>query len=65
MHLFADLKNKTALITGCGRRTGIGFAIAEKLALCGTHIILTDLGVTSGGNSKMPPGVDSQKRWCR
>jgi NAD(P)-dependent dehydrogenase (short-subunit alcohol dehydrogenase family) len=60
MPLFTDLKNKTAMITGCGRRTGIGYAIAEKLALCGTHIILTDLGITSGDNNKMPPGIDRE-----
>jgi len=51
--VFPDMKNKTALITGCGRRTGIGYAIAEKLAQCGTHIILTDLGAT-------PDAVDGE-----
>lgn len=47
--MFHDLKDKTALITGCGRRTGIGYAIAEKLAQCGTHTILTDLGIPPDG----------------
>lgn len=58
--MFADLKNKTALITGCGRRTGIGYAIAEKLALCGTHLILTDLGVAPDGNRQAAPGIDEE-----
>ena len=58
--MFADLKNKTALITGCGRRTGIGYAIAEKLALCGTNVILTELGVTAGGNSQAGPAIDEE-----
>jgi NAD(P)-dependent dehydrogenase (short-subunit alcohol dehydrogenase family) len=43
MRVLPDLKNKIALITGCGRRTGIGYAIAEKLARYGTHTILSDL----------------------
>jgi len=30
--MYDDLKGKTAFITGAGKRTGIGFAIAEKLA---------------------------------
>ena len=39
-----DLIGKTALITGAGKRTGIGFAIARKLASLGTQVILADLG---------------------
>jgi len=51
--LYADLEGKTALITGSGKRTGIGYAIAEKLAACGSNIIIADLG----GNPKETPGV--------
>ncbi len=32
--MYNDLKGKTALITGSGKRSGIGFAIAEKLSSC-------------------------------
>jgi NAD(P)-dependent dehydrogenase (short-subunit alcohol dehydrogenase family) len=42
--MYSDLKAKTALVTGSGKRTGIGFAIAEKLASCGANIIIADLG---------------------
>ncbi len=42
--MYADLKDKTALITGAGKRSGIGFSIAEKLASCGANIIIADLG---------------------
>lgn len=45
--MYKDLKNKTALITGSGKRTGIGYAIAEKLASCGANVIVTDLGQDS------------------
>jgi NAD(P)-dependent dehydrogenase (short-subunit alcohol dehydrogenase family) len=59
--MYEDLQNKTALITGSGKRSGIGFAIAEKLAACGTNVIVTDLGrkpepsdgVRTGTNEEM------------
>lgn len=51
--LYTDLKGKTALITGSGKRSGIGYAIAEKLAACGSNIIIADLG----GTPKETPGV--------
>ncbi len=39
-----DLRGKTALVTGAGKRTGIGYAIAERLAACGCSLIVADLG---------------------
>ncbi|MGB9699858.1 MAG: SDR family NAD(P)-dependent oxidoreductase [Thermodesulfobacteriota bacterium] len=42
--MYADLRGKTALITGSGKRTGIGYAIAEKLAFCKANVIIADLG---------------------
>ncbi len=42
--MYEDLKDKTALITGAGKKNGIGFAIAENLASSGCHVILADLG---------------------
>lgn len=42
--MYDDLKGKTALITGSGKRSGIGYAIAEKLAVCGSNVIIADLG---------------------
>ena len=51
--MYEDLKNKTALITGSGKRTGIGYAIAEKLASCGANVIVTD----QGQDSDPPAGV--------
>jgi NAD(P)-dependent dehydrogenase (short-subunit alcohol dehydrogenase family) len=39
-----DLKGKTALITGAGKKTGIGYAIAERLASLGCHVVIADLG---------------------
>ncbi len=42
--IYKDLKGKTAIVTGSGKKTGIGYAIAEKLASCGCNIIIADLG---------------------
>lgn len=41
---YSDLKGKTALVTGSGKKTGIGYAIAEKLASNGCNVIIADLG---------------------
>ena len=42
--MFEDLKGKRAIITGAGKRTGMGFAIADRLAGLGAHVVLADLG---------------------
>jgi NAD(P)-dependent dehydrogenase (short-subunit alcohol dehydrogenase family) len=42
--MYEDLKGKTAIVTGAGKKTGIGYAIADKLAACGCNIIIADLG---------------------
>lgn len=42
--MYNDLKGKTALITGAGKKTGIGYAIARSLAGSGCNIIIADLG---------------------
>jgi 3-oxoacyl-[acyl-carrier protein] reductase len=39
------LENKTAVITGAAR--GIGKAIAEKFALNGANVIITDLAINA------------------
>jgi NAD(P)-dependent dehydrogenase (short-subunit alcohol dehydrogenase family) len=39
----ADLKGKTALVTGSGKKAGIGYGIVRKLAECGVNVIITDL----------------------
>ncbi len=41
--MYSDLKGKCAVVTGAGKRTGIGFAIAEKLASYGANIVIADL----------------------
>ena len=48
--MYKDLGKKTAVVTGSGKRTGIGYAIAEKLASCGANVIIADLGKTLDGD---------------
>jgi NAD(P)-dependent dehydrogenase (short-subunit alcohol dehydrogenase family) len=38
-----DLKDKTAVVTGSGKKSGIGYAIARKLAACGANVVIADL----------------------
>ncbi len=38
-----DLKDRVALVTGAGRRDGIGAAIARRLARAGAHIVVADI----------------------
>jgi NAD(P)-dependent dehydrogenase (short-subunit alcohol dehydrogenase family) len=54
-----DLKNKTALVTGAGKKSGIGYAIARKLAACGANIITTDLiGTETRQNTPVAESAD-------
>lgn len=46
--MYLDLGGKTAIVTGSGKRTGIGFAVVEKLASCGVNVVITDLGLDAG-----------------
>lgn len=39
-----DLLGKTAVVTGAGRRGGLGFAIVRRLAACGANVVLSDIG---------------------
>jgi len=49
--VYRDLKQKTAVVTGSGKKTGIGYAIAEKLASCGANVVIADLGTSSSGST--------------
>ncbi len=43
-----NLQGKTVIITGSGRRKGIGEAIALRFASEGCNVVITDIGVPSG-----------------
>ena len=60
--MYEDLNGKTALVTGAGKKTGIGYAIAAELAASGTNVILADLAQESGQNGQVKSGSLEQLR---
>ena len=58
--MYEDLKGKTALVTGAGKRTGIGYAIVRALAASGTDVVVCDLGQGSGEEGLVKTGTRSE-----
>ncbi len=58
--MYNDLSGKTALITGSGKKSGIGYAIAEKLASCGANIIIADLGLLAKTQGEVKTGTENE-----
>jgi NAD(P)-dependent dehydrogenase (short-subunit alcohol dehydrogenase family) len=54
-----DLKDRVALVTGAGRKGGIGEAVAVRLAGCGAHVVLADICAPPTGLS-VPHGGSGQ-----
>jgi meso-butanediol dehydrogenase/(S,S)-butanediol dehydrogenase/diacetyl reductase len=48
MASYPELKGKVALITGAGRRKGLGEAMARRLAAEGCKVVITDIGKARG-----------------
>jgi 3-oxoacyl-[acyl-carrier protein] reductase len=55
-----DLKGKTVLITGAGKKTGIGYAVVERLASLGCHVVIADLGRLPGTASPVRTGTQEE-----
>ena len=53
----ADLKGKVALVTGSGKKAGIGYGVVHKLAESGAHVIIADL-VGKEARQNEPPDDD-------
>jgi len=51
-HELKRLEGKVALVTGAGRRKGLGEAICQRLASEGAKVVVTDLGVPA---ADLPP----------
>lgn len=58
--MYVDLAGKTALVTGSGKKTGIGFAIADSLASCGANIIIADLGTKGEQGDQVRTGTTEE-----
>lgn len=52
-----ELDNKTAIVTGSGKKTGIGYAIAEKLACLGADVVIADLGSAPDSDADVGTGT--------
>jgi NAD(P)-dependent dehydrogenase (short-subunit alcohol dehydrogenase family) len=48
--MYLDLKGKTALVTGAGKTSGIGYAVAQKMADSGANVIIADLAAPTDEN---------------
>ncbi len=55
-----ELKDKTALITGSGKKSGIGYAIAKKLASLGANIVIADFGNAMGFDADVGTGSTAE-----
>lgn len=51
-----ELANKTALITGSGKKSGIGYAIAKKFASLGANVVIADFGNAQGFGADVGTG---------
>ncbi len=58
-----NLKGKTAIVTGSGRKKGIGEAIAKLLAKRGCNVVISDIGTATGKHfSKTHIGTTSEMK---
>jgi meso-butanediol dehydrogenase/(S,S)-butanediol dehydrogenase/diacetyl reductase len=48
MAMYPDLRGKVAIVTGSGRRRGLGEAMARRLASEGCRVVLSDIGSARG-----------------
>ncbi|MBS0014190.1 MAG: SDR family oxidoreductase [Desulfobacterales bacterium] len=58
--MYPDLKGRTAIVTGAGKKTGIGYAIAARLAACGVNIVVADLGRAQPDQSQVSTATSEQ-----
>jgi NAD(P)-dependent dehydrogenase (short-subunit alcohol dehydrogenase family) len=54
------LTGKTAVVTGSGKRTGIGYAVACKLAVEGANVVIADLGLGADPELAVRTGDESE-----
>lgn len=55
-----SLANKTAVVTGAGKRSGIGYAAASKLAGEGANVVIADLGTAADPELPVSTGDENE-----
>ena len=61
--MYQDLQGKTALVTGAGKKSGIGYAVARKMAGSGANVVIADmLQVKDDGNPLITGRRDEMDR---
>ena len=60
--MYTDLRGKTAIITGAGKKTGIGYAIAVKLASCGANIVIADIGMAQAEEGQVSTATSGEMK---
>ena len=56
IQMYQDLKGKTALVTGAGKKKGIGYATARKMAASGANVVIADLVNSKNGDNPLTTG---------
>ena len=54
------LKDKIAVVTGSGKKSGIGYAMAKKFADQGAHVIIADLGTPDTAGADVGTGTSEE-----
>ena len=54
--MYQELEGKTALVTGGGKKNGIGYAVARKMAESGANIIIADVVKPEDGSNPLISG---------
>ncbi len=54
------LTDKIAVVTGSGKKTGIGYAMARKFASEGAHVVIADFGTAEDFNADVGTGTSEE-----
>lgn len=58
--MYNDLEKKNVLVTGAGKKTGIGYAIAREFASQGANVVIADLGFNESSSDEVSTGTKDE-----